>query len=39
LKPWNRGFIHYELSNFGKEDYFSKNNSAIGWENTWALLL
>ena len=22
------GFIHYELSNFGKEDYFSKNNSA-----------
>jgi oxygen-independent coproporphyrinogen III oxidase len=23
-----RGFIHYELSNFGKEDYFSKNNSS-----------
>ncbi|HMI08174.1 MAG TPA: radical SAM family heme chaperone HemW [Flavobacterium sp.] len=22
------GFVHYELSNFGKEDYFSKNNSA-----------
>jgi len=22
------GFIHYELSNFGKENYFSKNNSA-----------
>ncbi|MGL5113113.1 MAG: radical SAM family heme chaperone HemW, partial [Flavobacterium sp.] len=22
------GFIHYELSNFGKETYFSKNNSA-----------
>ncbi|WP_334055742.1 radical SAM family heme chaperone HemW [Polaribacter sp. P097] len=22
------GFIHYELSNFGKEDFFSKNNSA-----------
>lgn len=22
------GFIHYELSNFGKQDYFSKNNSA-----------
>lgn len=22
------GFIHYELSNFGKEQYFSKNNSA-----------
>lgn len=21
-------FIHYELSNFGKEDYFSRNNSA-----------
>jgi len=23
-----KGFIHYELSNFGKESYFSKNNSA-----------
>ncbi len=23
-----RGFIHYELSNFGKPNYFSKNNSA-----------
>ena len=23
----NNGFIHYELSNFGKEHYFSKNNS------------
>jgi oxygen-independent coproporphyrinogen III oxidase len=23
-----RGFIHYELSNFGKEKYFSKNNSS-----------
>jgi len=22
------GFIHYELSNFGKENYFSKNNTA-----------
>jgi oxygen-independent coproporphyrinogen-3 oxidase len=22
------GFVHYELSNFGKSDYFSKNNSA-----------
>jgi oxygen-independent coproporphyrinogen-3 oxidase len=22
------GFIHYEVSNFGREDYFSKNNSA-----------
>ncbi len=22
------GFLHYELSNFGKPDYFSKNNSA-----------
>jgi oxygen-independent coproporphyrinogen III oxidase len=22
------GFIHYELSNFGKKDYFSKNNSS-----------
>ncbi|MGJ8591041.1 MAG: radical SAM family heme chaperone HemW [Aquaticitalea sp.] len=25
------GFIHYELSNFGKPDYFSKNNSAY-WQ-------
>jgi oxygen-independent coproporphyrinogen-3 oxidase len=24
----SNGFIHYELSNFGKENYFSKNNSA-----------
>lgn len=24
----NAGFIHYELSNFGKPDYFSRNNSA-----------
>ena len=24
----SNGFIHYELSNFGKEGYFSKNNSA-----------
>ena len=24
----NAGFIHYELSNFGKQDYFSKNNSS-----------
>ena len=24
----DRGYIHYELSNFGKENYFSKNNSA-----------
>jgi len=24
----SNGFIHYELSNFGKEEYFSKNNSA-----------
>ena len=23
-----KGFVHYELSNFGKENYFSKNNSA-----------
>ena len=25
------GFVHYELSNFGKTDYFSKNNSAY-WQ-------
>ncbi|MEC5164380.1 oxygen-independent coproporphyrinogen-3 oxidase [Flavobacterium sp. PL11] len=24
----SRGFVHYELSNFGKQDYFSRNNSA-----------
>lgn len=24
----NAGFVHYELSNFGKPNYFSKNNSA-----------
>lgn len=24
----NDGFVHYELSNFGKPNYFSKNNSA-----------
>jgi oxygen-independent coproporphyrinogen III oxidase len=24
----SQGFIHYELSNFGKPDYFSRNNSA-----------
>jgi oxygen-independent coproporphyrinogen III oxidase len=24
----SNGFVHYELSNFGKENYFSKNNSA-----------
>ena len=24
----SNGFIHYELSNFAKENYFSKNNSA-----------
>ncbi|MCG9791630.1 radical SAM family heme chaperone HemW [Flavobacterium algicola] len=24
----NQDFIHYELSNFGKENYFSKNNSS-----------
>lgn len=23
-----KGFVHYELSNFGKEGYFSKNNTA-----------
>ncbi len=25
------GFVHYELSNFGKENFFSKNNSAY-WQ-------
>ena len=25
------GFIHYELSNFGKKDYFSRNNTAY-WQ-------
>ncbi|EGV44589.2 radical SAM family heme chaperone HemW [Bizionia argentinensis JUB59] len=27
----SRGYIHYELSNFGKPEYFSKNNSAY-WQ-------
>ncbi|WP_431156725.1 radical SAM family heme chaperone HemW [Winogradskyella poriferorum] len=27
----DHGFIHYELSNFGKEGFFSKNNSAY-WQ-------
>ena len=27
----NQGFIHYELSNFGKDGFFSKNNSAY-WQ-------
>jgi coproporphyrinogen III oxidase-like Fe-S oxidoreductase len=34
----SNGFIHYELSNFGKQNYFSKNNSAY-WlgKNIWVL--
>lgn len=27
----DEGFVHYELSNFGKEEYFSKNNTAY-WQ-------
>lgn len=27
----SKGFVHYELSNFGKPEYFSKNNSAY-WQ-------
>ena len=27
----DNGFIHYELSNFGKENYFSRNNSSY-WQ-------
>lgn len=27
----NKGFVHYELSNFGKEGFFSRNNSAY-WQ-------
>lgn len=27
----NKDFVHYELSNFGKEGYFSKNNTAY-WQ-------
>ena len=27
----SKGFIHYELSNFGKEGYFSRNNTAY-WQ-------
>jgi len=29
------GFIHYELSNFGKEHYFSKNNSSYWLEKKY----
>jgi oxygen-independent coproporphyrinogen III oxidase len=29
------GFIHYELSNFGKENYFSKNNSGYWLGNKY----
>ena len=29
------GFIHYELSNFGKQNYFSKNNSAYWLGNKY----
>jgi oxygen-independent coproporphyrinogen-3 oxidase len=29
------GFIHYELSNFGKKNYFSKNNSAYWLEKKY----
>jgi oxygen-independent coproporphyrinogen III oxidase len=29
------GFIHYELSNFGKPDYFSKNNSSYWLGNKY----
>jgi oxygen-independent coproporphyrinogen-3 oxidase len=29
----SNGFIHYELSNFGKQNYFSKITPLIGWEN------
>ncbi|RPD97713.1 radical SAM family heme chaperone HemW [Aureibaculum marinum] len=28
----NNGFVHYEISNFGKPDYFSKHNTAY-WLN------
>ncbi|MCL7754023.1 radical SAM family heme chaperone HemW [Polaribacter sp. Z022] len=30
------GFVHYELSNFSKEGYFSKNNSSY-WLGKWYL--
>ena len=30
-----KGFIHYELSNFGKENYFSKNNSSYWLGKTY----
>lgn len=31
----SKGFIHYELSNFGKENYFSRNNSAYWLGNKY----
>jgi oxygen-independent coproporphyrinogen III oxidase len=30
-KLQENGFVHYEISNFGKENYFSKNNSSY-WQ-------
>jgi oxygen-independent coproporphyrinogen-3 oxidase len=31
----SNGFIHYELSNFGKQNYFSKITPLIGWEKIY----
>ena len=31
-----QGFVHYEISNFGKPDYFSKHNSSY-WQGKWYL--
>jgi coproporphyrinogen III oxidase-like Fe-S oxidoreductase len=33
----SNGFIHYELSNFGKQNYFSKNNRLLVGKNIWVL--
>jgi len=30
------GFVHYEISNFGKPDYFSRHNTAY-WQAKWYL--
>lgn len=32
----NKGFVQYEISNFGKPNYFSKHNTSY-WQGTWYL--
>jgi oxygen-independent coproporphyrinogen-3 oxidase len=37
VETWSKGFIHYELSNFGKEDYFFKKQFCLLVGKKWAL--